>query len=212
MINKTLKNFKALLFDLDGTLLDSFPVHYEVYKSMFARFGIQINKEKFLSTYSPDWYKTYEAMELPRENWELANSYWLQEAEKHSPGLFPGVHKTLSKLSEFFTLGLVTSGSKTRVINDLDRTGIKHFFKTIVTGDDITNPKPSPESLNLALSNIGKKANESIYIGDTSVDYQMAKACGVYFIGVKSAFNSLSSNHPDYNIHSITDLPGLLGI
>ena len=212
MINKTLKIFKALLFDLDGTLLDSFPVHYEVYKSMFARFGIQINKEKFLSTYSPDWYKTYEAMELPRENWELANSYWLQEAEKHSPGLFPGVHKTLSKLSEFFTLGLVTSGSKTRVINDLDRTGIKHFFKTIVTGDDITNPKPSPESLNLALSNIGKKANESIYIGDTSVDYQMAKACGVYFIGVKSAFNSLSSNHPDYNIHSITDLPGLLGI
>jgi phosphoglycolate phosphatase/pyrophosphatase PpaX len=212
MINKTLKIFKALLFDLDGTLLDSFPVHYEVYKSMFARFGIQINKEKFLSTYSPDWYKTYEAMELPRENWELANSYWLQEAEKHSPGLFPGVHKTLSKLSESFTLGLVTSGSKTRVINDLDRTGIKHFFKTIVTGDDITNPKPSPESLNLALSNIGKKANESIYIGDTSVDYQMAKACGVYFIGVTSAFNSLSSNHPDYNIHSITDLPGLLGI
>jgi len=49
MINKTVKNFIPLLFDLDETLLDSFPVHYEVYKSMFARFGIQINKEKFLS-------------------------------------------------------------------------------------------------------------------------------------------------------------------
>ena len=212
MINKTLNNVKALLFDLDGTLLDSFPVHYEVYKTMFARFGIQINKEKFLNTYSPDWYKTYEAMELPKENWELANLYWLEEAEKHSPGLFPGVHETLSKLSRRFALGLVTSGSKNRVINDLDRTGIKHFFKTIITGDDIRTPKPSPEGLNLALGKIEKKATESIYIGDTSVDYEMAKAGRVYFIGVNSAFNSLSNNHPDYNIHSITDLPRLLGI
>lgn len=212
MIKQTLANIKAVVFDLDGTLLDSFPAHYEVYKIMFARLGIKINKEKFLTTYSPDWYKTYEAMELPREKWGLANSYWLEEAEKHSPELFPDVTQTLSTLAEHFTLGLVTSGSRTRVMNDLERTGIKHFFKIIVTGDDIENPKPSPEGLNLALSNLQLKANEAIYVGDTSIDYEMAKAGGVRFVGVKSAFNSLNPNHPEYSINSIKDLPGLMSI
>ncbi|MBK9096592.1 MAG: HAD family hydrolase [bacterium] len=212
MITTPLINIKAILFDLDGTLLDSFPVHYEVYEVMFERLGIQINKEKFLSTYSPDWYKTYEAMELPREKWELANSYWLEEAEKHSPSLFTDVHNVLEILSKKFAVGLVTSGSRTRVMNDLQRTGIKHLFKTIVTGDDIKNPKPSPEGLNLALNNLKLKANEAMYIGDTSIDHEMAKAGRVFFIGVNSEFRSLNTNHPEYSIHSITELPELLGI
>ena len=212
MIQKSIADIKALLFDLDGTLLDSFPVHYEVYKIMFERLGIQINKEIFLSTYSPDWYKTYEAMNLPKEKWELANSYWLEEAEKHSPELFPNVSKILLSLSKYFMLGLVTSGSRTRVMNDLERTGIKHLFKTIVTGDDIKNPKPSPEGLNLALNNLKVKADEAIYIGDTTIDFEMAKAGRVYFIGVNSEFRSLNTNHKEYSIHSITDLPGLLDV
>lgn len=59
------QEFKAVLFDLDGTLLDSFSVHLEVYEIMFARFGIQITKESFLRAYSPNWYETYEVMGLP---------------------------------------------------------------------------------------------------------------------------------------------------
>ena len=64
--NLMTNKFTALLFDLDGTLLDSFSIHFEVYEKMFAHFGIQINKEKFLNTYSPNWYQTYEAVGLPK--------------------------------------------------------------------------------------------------------------------------------------------------
>jgi HAD superfamily hydrolase (TIGR01549 family) len=212
MINKTVQNINTLLLDLDGTLLDSFPVHLEVFKTTFAHFGIQLTKENFLGTYSPNWYKTYEALGLRKEDWKSADTFWLQEAERKTTRLFPGAKETLLKLSEHYTLGLVTSGSKTRVDRDLKATGINHFFKTIVTGDDIEIPKPSPEGLELALRNLEKKANEAVYIGDASADYEMAKAAGVYFIGVSSEFDSLSPNHPDYNIHSLTDLPGLLGV
>ena len=89
---------KTLLFDLDGTLLDSFSVHYETYKIIFARFGIQLTKERFLSTYSPNWYQTYEAMGLPKEDWDSANLYWVEEAEKRASELLPGVRETLTKL------------------------------------------------------------------------------------------------------------------
>lgn len=211
MNNKTLQNINTLLFDLDGTLLDSFAIHLEVFKTTFAQFGIQLTEEEFLKTYSPNWYKTYEALGLRKEDWKSADTFWLQEVEKKTARLFPGVKETLLKLSAHYTLGLVTSGSKIRVDRDLKATGINHFFKTIVTGDDIETSKPSPEGLELALRNLSKQPDEAIYIGDSSADYEMAKAAGVYFIGVNSEFDSLSSNHPDYNIHSITDLPKLMG-
>ena len=204
--------FKALLFDFDGTLLDSFSVHFEVYKVMFVHFGIQINKEQFLNTYSPNWYETYKAMGLPKEDWESADIFWVEEADKRSPNLLPGVHETLTKLYDSYAIGLVTSGSKSRVVKDLERTGIKQFFKTVITGDDIQTPKPSPEGLELALLNLGIQLGEVAYIGDTHADYEMSKAAGVYFIGVRSAFASLNSNDPYYCVYSITELPNLLGV
>ena len=108
MINKTLKNINTLLFDLDGTLLDSFSVHLDVFKITFARFGIHLTEEDFLSSYSPNWYKTYEAVGLRKEEWALADAYWLKEVEKKTAQLFPQVKETLTILNENFTLGLVT--------------------------------------------------------------------------------------------------------
>jgi len=210
MINKTLKNINTLLFDLDGTLLDSFSVHLDVFKITFARFGIHLTEEDFLSSYSPNWYKTYEAVGLRKEEWALADAYWLKEVEKKTAQLFPQVKETLTILNENFTLGLVTSGSKVRVERDLKANGIGSFFKTTVTEDDIKTPKPSPEGLEAALQNLNKKADEAVYIGDSSDDYEMAKAAGISFIGINSAFKSLSNNHPDYKIHKITDIPDLI--
>jgi HAD superfamily hydrolase (TIGR01509 family) len=204
------KEYKAVLFDLDGTLLDSFSVHYEVYEVMFARFGIRITKEGFLSTYSPNWYETYRAMGLPEEQWDAANSCWVEEAEKRSPGLLPGVYETLTRLREHFILGLVTSGSRSRVLKDVERTGVRDFFRTIVTGDDIHIPKPAPEGLDLALRGLGMGPDEVVYVGDALADYEMAKACGVHFLGVRSGFANLDPGHSGYELHTITDLPEVL--
>jgi HAD superfamily hydrolase (TIGR01549 family) len=201
--------YKGLLFDFDGTLLDSFSVHYEVYKIMFARFGIQITKEKFLGIYSPDWYQTYQAMGLPRDVWDMANSYWVEEAEKQTPELFSGIPEMLSQLHGSYMLGLVTSGSKNRVLKDLERTGIQRFFKTVVTANDVHKPKPSSEALELALGNLGLRPDEAVYIGDSYADYKMAQAAKVNFLGVTSAFASLSLDSSDYRVCAIIDLAEL---
>jgi HAD superfamily hydrolase (TIGR01549 family) len=201
--------FKGLLFDFDGTLLDSFSVHYEVYEIMFARFGIQITKERFLSTYSPDWYTTYQAMGLPKEDWDAANAYWVAEAEKRAPELFPGIQEMLSQLRESYILGLVTSGTRSRVIKDLERTGIQHYFETVVTGNDVKEPKPSPEALEFAVRNLGLRSYEVVYIGDAYADYEMARAAKINFLGVTSAFASLKPDCSDYQVCAITDLPEL---
>ena len=67
-LNVNFDRVKAVIFDLDGTLLDSFSVHYQVYEIMFAAFGIRIEKQKFLNSYSPNWYEIYKAMGLPQDH------------------------------------------------------------------------------------------------------------------------------------------------
>lgn len=196
----------GLLFDLDGTLLDSFPVHFAAYQLMFARFGIDITEESFLLSYSPNWYYTYQHMGLPEELWPEANSCWVEEAEKRPPELFSGTKETLVRLSDSYRLGIVTSGTKSRVIRDLKRTGIESFFEVLITGDDVEQPKPAPEGLHLALDKLGLRTSESAYIGDASADYEMALAAGVHFVGIPSAFASLKPDHPCFKVQGITDL------
>jgi HAD superfamily hydrolase (TIGR01509 family) len=206
------KRFSGLLFDLDGTLLDSFSVHLEAYQVMFALFGIQMTEEKFLASYCPNWYQTYEAFGLPREVWETANSYWLEAAEQRVPELIPGAKETLAQLHGSYQLGIVTSGSRHRVWRDLERTGIKSLFQTVVTGDDVQRPKPFPEGLELALRQLGRQPNEVAYIGDAQADYEMAQAAQVYFLGIPSAFASLTLEHPCRQVTVITDLLKVFGL
>ena len=204
-------SIKAVMFDLDGTLLDSFPVHYAAHKTMFERFGIELSKELFLRSYSPNWYRTYEAFGLAAEHWEAANAIWLEAAAEHSPELFPGVLEMLAALSKSFALGLVTSGSKTRVTSDMHRLEISSHFATVVTGDDVREPKPSPEGLEIALNELSISPNEAIYVGDAHADFEMATAAGVKFFGVPSEFANLTHGHPKYDIHRIDDLVDVIG-
>ena len=212
MIDPTreLERVRGLLFDLDGTLLDSFSAHYQAYERTFARFGIRMTEEEFLSSYSPDWYRTYEAFGLPREVWEAANQYWLEEAANREPDLLPGVKETLIQLSEDYAMGLVTSGSKIRVTRDLERTGLGPLFQTVVTGDDVRRPKPSPDGLELALSELGIGPGEAVYVGDAIADYEMARSADVGFLCVVSGFTGSDAGYSFIRMGSIADLLKLL--
>lgn len=201
------KLYKAILFDLDGTLLDSFSLHYEAYDVMFARFGIAMSKDLFIETYSPNWYRTYEAFGLPNKHWNKANEVWLEEAEKRQSSLIDNVIDVLDVLSPEYDLGIVTSGSKSRVVRDLDRTGIAGYFKSVVTGDDIRHPKPAPEGLETAMNELAVSPSEALYVGDAHADFEMARAAGVRFFGVPSEFANLASDHPEYEVRLIGELP-----
>jgi HAD superfamily hydrolase (TIGR01549 family) len=207
-----LRHAKALLFDLDGTLLDSFPVHFAAYQATFARFGIHLTEEHFLATYSPNWLQTYETLGLPRQLWDQADEYWLETARQLQPVPFPGVAEALRALQEAFLLGIVTSGSKERVLRDLKGSAIGGFFQALVTGDDVRQPKPSPEGMHLALAALGVGVDEAVYIGDTLLDLETAQAAGVRFLGIPSQFASLKPDTPCMQVGRFADLPRAFGL
>ena len=203
---------KGLLFDFDGTLLDSFAAHFAAYRHMFARFDLHVTKEELLAAYTPNWYETYRLLGLPEQVWAQADAYWVEAAAQQTAHLFPGVKETLTQLHERFALGLVTSGSKPRVLADLERAGIAALFQVVVTGDDVEAPKPDPEGLVRALRALALQPQDVVYVGDAPADYEMARALDVAFLGVPSAFAQLHEGPSFRRVPSVTALASLLGI
>lgn len=191
-MNPSTQKFKAILFDFDGTLLDSFPAHYKAYEVTLAHFDMEITPELYKQTYTPNWFAMYETLGIPRDKYEEADRVWLAEVSKHTPQLFPQTRPLLEALNGNYFLGLVTSGSRDRVLRDLASTGISDYFQVIITGDDITNPKPDPEGLLIALDRLAIESDQALYVGDAREDCLMAQGAGVPFVGIAAEFATVS--------------------
>ena len=206
------RELRAILFDLDGTLLDSFQSHLETYRATLAGFGVALDARQFGRHYSPNWNEFYRRVGLAPRHWDAASAAWLREAAVHEPRLFPGVAAMLRRLQRHFHLGVVTAGSRSRVRTDLERGGITGFFEVVVTADDVLEPKPAPEGLQLALRTLGAAPDQALYVGDTGPDYEFACAAGVAFVAVASAFARPGGRARYPRLEAITDLPGYLSV
>src|SRR5581483_1248407 len=166
---------RAVLFDFDGTLLDSYAAHYIAYERMFAHFGIPIDRDSFAKSYFPDWQSTYRAFGLAEEHWKNANGVWREENARHEAPLRELCVPVLHTLRPHYRLGLVSSGSRGRVHADLQRTGLDVHMEVVITGEDVAERKPSPEGILQALSQLGVPAERAVYVGDTPIDQQTAR-------------------------------------
>jgi HAD superfamily hydrolase (TIGR01549 family) len=203
---------RAVLFDWDGTLVDSAEKTFACYVRVFAAYGISFDHAAFERTYSPDWYRTYLEVGLAREHWAEADARWLScYATERSP-LLAGARETLERLARAgLVLGIVSSGDGSRVRREIGDLGLAPFFGTVVCGGETASRKPHPEPLLLALERIGIARAEAAYVGDSPEDVAMAKAAGVESVGVPGRFPNraaLAASGPDVlapSLESVAD-------
>jgi HAD superfamily hydrolase (TIGR01509 family) len=190
-----------VLFDWDGTLVDSAAASLRSYVTLFAGFGIAYGPEEFERTYSPDWHRTYAALGLPPERWDEADERWLRIYADERNALLPGAAEALLRLRDAgLAQGLVTSGSRPRVERDIARLEVAPFFDVVICGGDTTFRKPHPEPLQVALERLQVAPAEAAYVGDSPEDIEMAQAAGVHAIGIPGGFPNragLTASKPD---------------
>jgi len=180
---------RAVLFDWDGTLVDSAEKSYRCYRRVFARFGIDYDHALFERTYAPDWYRTYEDLGLPRERWREADAHWLECYAGEPSRLLPGAAEALEAFAASgLVQGLVSSGDPARVRGEIESLGVARYFATVVCGGETAGRKPHPEPLLLALGRIAVGPEQAAYVGDSPEDVLMAKAAGAYAIGIPGGF------------------------
>jgi phosphoglycolate phosphatase len=180
---------RAVLFDWDGTLVDSAERTFACYRQVFSAFGIAFDHGAFERTYSPDWYRTYEMVGLRREHWNEADARWIACYEREASRLLPGAREALSRLSaRGLALGLVSSGDGARVRRELDALSLAPLFGAVVCGGETARRKPDPEPLLVALDRLSLPPAEAAYVGDSPEDVTMAKAAGAFSVGVPGGF------------------------
>jgi phosphoglycolate phosphatase len=207
------KSLRGVLFDWDGTLIDSYGADSSAYLAMFSKMGIPWGLEELARHYSPNWYRVYRAAKLPRARWDDADRAWRAQYAKYSPQLIAGARQVLARLGRVHHLGLVTSGDRDRVTRQLRAFRLTQVFGARVCSGDTPERKPHPAPLRLALRQLGLEPTACVYVGDSPEDLQMAKSAGVRAIAVLGPFPTekrLRAARPEFLLESIRELPEAL--
>jgi HAD superfamily hydrolase (TIGR01549 family) len=204
---------EGVLFDWDGTLINSYHADSSAYLAMFKEMGINWGIEQLENHYSPNWYHVYRAAGLQRSRWNDADRAWRTHYAKHRPKLISGARRILARLAVAHDLGLVTSGDRDRVTKQLREFRLTSIFAARVCSGDTLRKKPHPEPLRLALRKMNLDPLSCVYVGDAPQDVEMARRAGVRAIGVLGPFPTekrLRAARPDFLLESLEELPDAL--
>jgi HAD superfamily hydrolase (TIGR01509 family) len=204
---------RAVLFDWDGTLLNSYEADLHAYLSMFHALGINWTERELAQHYSPNWLRVYRAAQLPRSKWIEADHLWTRAYKLEKPPLLAGARRVVRLLAQKFDLGIVTSGNRPRVRRQLRELELASYFSACVCSEDASQRKPHPAPLQLALKRLRRAPEHCVYVGDTAEDIEMARRAGVRAIGVLGPFPTaarLRAARPEVLLNSVRELPQYL--
>ena len=200
----------TILFDWDGTLLDSARMGFVAFTRMFEDMGLKFDREVYENLYSPNWYSMYETLGLPRERWQQADELWIRHYGEESPSLVAGGCQTVDELGRRgYSLGVVSSGSESRVKREIKELDLTVIFQVVICNEDTVNKKPHPEGLLKAMQAMRKGPEVCSYVGDSPEDIEMGKQARMLTIGVRSAYpgsKRLLSAQPDIYVESIIEI------
>jgi HAD superfamily hydrolase (TIGR01549 family) len=204
------RSIATLFFDWDGTLVDSAQLGLNAFEKSFAALGVVFDHELYRSVYSPNWYTIYEALGLPREQWQRADELWNHHYGEQTAQPVAGAQETIRELKlRGYRLGIVSSGTECRVTREAKELGLESVFEVIVCNEQMTNKKPHPEGLETAMRLLGCVSAESCYVGDSPEDIEMGRRARMLTVGVRSSYPTnwkLESCAPDIFLKSITEL------
>jgi phosphoglycolate phosphatase len=214
---------KALLLDLDGTLVDSSEALKEAGRAGFIALGLpDVHDEKIpfevarrleLDLPIDDLFSKFHVTKKVEERFLPAylNAYYSVSVTSRSKP-FPQAKRILQTLSKRFPLALITLRYVVReqIQDELDHLGLAKFFRTVVTTLDVEKPKPFPDALLVAARKLHVPISDCAIVGDSVIDIQAGKAAGAKTIAVLTGLFSraeLEAQKPDLVIDDLTSLP-----
>lgn len=181
----------AVLFDIDGTLVDSNYLHIEAWAHAFADLGVPVDAWRIHRAIGMDSSKLLAAMlgdraeELSDRAKDLHTAYYTALAPRLRA--FDGARELLAELSRRgATVVLATSAPEEELALLRDTLDVEDAVDHITSGDDVDTAKPDPDIVNVALEKAAVEASASLFVGDTVWDVEAAARSGVACIGVLS--------------------------
>lgn len=184
----------VILFDLDGTLIDSTDAILQGFNAAFLAHDKALVDEDFAKSLIGH---TLEDIFLKLGVSEPELSSYIDAYKRHytqiyltKTSLLEGAFEAVLMAHGFARLGVVTTKSSALLPELLNHLGILKYFEVLIGRNDVLNPKPNPEPINLALSRLGFSQRENAFmVGDTPLDILAAKAAEVNPVGVLCGYS-----------------------
>lgn len=216
-----LNNIKHIVFDMDGVLLLSLPVHVKSFREVLGKLGInefdycryagmrtdecleQLLRENGISLAQ----EKFQA--LVKEKKALSNRYFQQSLPVH-----PNAREVIKKLAGKFTLALATSASEANMKLFLEKSGCAGFFACIVNGKEVKHAKPAPDIYLKVAETLSFSPHRALVVEDAINGIRAARGAGMHCVGI-------SGLHPRQDmleagafevLTDITALPALMGV
>lgn len=209
---------KAIIFDMDGVLVDSEKYYIKLITEMFAFKGINIDKRKLYPIIGADMrqclkyicslvkkYGKEEALE------EEISAYLNNNRPNYKTLLFDDVIDVLKNLTrKGYILALASSSSLKTIYKMLDETGLRVYFEIVVSGDELSKSKPDPMIYNYTVNRLGLKKEECIIIEDSKYGIEAGKCAGVHVIAINREELCQQQNSADMIIDTLQKLETVL--
>jgi pyrophosphatase PpaX len=212
-------NYKAVLFDADGTILDTREYIYQAFERTLAHHGHEVpSREALTSQMGAHVLDIYKGIAPEGDHEALVAHHRMLHDGELLPLVAPyqGARDVLDALKDAgFKVGVCTNrGSAAR--NLLKKAGLYDALDSVATVDDVVNPKPHPEMAHKVLDALGATPDETLLVGDTGADIQTGKNANLaQVVGITHGFGSeafLREVGADTIIHSLAELLPILDL
>ena len=212
-----LHNVECVLFDLDGTLIDTVDlIHQSFDYAVSLILDRKLTKEELLRNMGRPLVEQMRVFS-PAKAEELLKAYTehnLAEHDKHVSA-YPGAVETLRNLrvDRRVSLGVVTSKKRDLCLRGLELAGLSDFFEVVVAMEDTTRHKPEPEPVLAALRALGKEPSRTVFVGDSPFDIAAGKSAGTMTVAAlwgPFAVETLREAGPDFEVRSLSEFQALL--
>jgi phosphoglycolate phosphatase len=217
-LQKTFHAVRALVFDLDGTLIDSaLDLALAVAATLEFMKRPAIPHEiiySYVGNGAPTLIRKALGPEASEEDCQRGLEHFLGYYREHmldNTVTYPGVREGLAALAHF-PMAVLTNKPVRFSEKILDGLGLSPYFKFVYGGNSFERKKPDPMGMQLLLSDFGVTPREAMMIGDSEVDVQTARNANTWACGVTYGLGSerLVQHPPDVLLDSLTELPPLL--
>ncbi len=181
-ILKNKSEIKLIMFDYDGTIMDTFLLSCHVYNRIFKEFNIEkeFTKRQFQELFETDWREALKKLNLiTKEQWDRCGEIYNEHTADYEDDFrcYPHIEEILEQLHKKYILAIVSNGNKKNIASKLKKCNLLQYFDYISGYEQ--GEKPSPKPLLKCMNKLNIKPEQSIYIGDMDGDIVAGKAAKV---------------------------------
>lgn len=186
-----MNEIKLMIFDLDGTIIDSADANYNAYHDALKEIGIDLTREFFnINCFNGQHYKQFLPMLIPDGKEEIIEKVHNRKQEIYKNNLknintHPYILEIINNNKGIKKLALATTAGKVAVENVLKNINMENIFDLIITGDDVIKRKPNPEVFLKCIDYFNVLPKESVIFEDSDTGIEAAKYTGAWVIKIE---------------------------